>query len=77
LTDWLPPSITRDDWGYIVTAPPDGGSAALQFATTVPGVFAVGDVRQASVKRVASAAGEGAACVRLVHEHLEVLDTES
>jgi thioredoxin reductase (NADPH) len=36
----------------------------------MPGVFAVGDVRRDSVKRVASAAGEGAVCVRLVHEYL-------
>ena len=62
LTDWLPPSVRRDDHGYVVT---DG-----QFATSCPGVFAVGDVRSASVKRVASAAGEGAVAVRFVHDHL-------
>ena len=61
-TDWLPPSVRRDDHGYVVT---DG-----QFATSCPGVFAVGDVRSASVKRVASAAGEGAVAVRFVHDHL-------
>jgi thioredoxin reductase (NADPH) len=41
------------------------------FETTMPGVFAVGDVRQGSIKRVASAAGEGAACVRLIHDYLD------
>jgi len=42
----------------------------LQYESTMPGVFAVGDVRRTSVKRVASAVGEGAVCVRLLHEHL-------
>jgi thioredoxin reductase len=42
----------------------------LPFETTMPGVFAVGDVRHDSIKRVASATGEGAVCVRFVHEHL-------
>ena len=37
----------------------------------MPGVFAVGDVRQGSIKRVASAAGEGAVCVRLIHDYLD------
>jgi thioredoxin reductase (NADPH) len=41
------------------------------FETSMPGVFAVGDVRRGSVKRVASAAGEGAVCARLVQDHLE------
>jgi thioredoxin reductase (NADPH) len=41
------------------------------FETTLSGVFAVGDVRQGSVKRVASAAGEGAVCVRLIHDYLD------
>ena len=44
----------------------------LPFESTLPGVFAVGDVRRDSTKRVASAAGEGAVCVRLVHEYLAV-----
>jgi hypothetical protein len=39
------------------------------FETTMPGVFAVGDVRHGSVKRVASAAGEGAVCVRIIHDY--------
>ncbi len=47
------------------------GRAPLMFETTLPGVFAVGDVRQGSVKRVASAAGEGAVCVRLIHDYLD------
>ena len=65
-TDWLPPSIERDRWGSVVT----GRALAPLFETSLPGVFAVGDVRQGSVKRVASAAGEGSVCVRLIHDHL-------
>jgi thioredoxin reductase (NADPH) len=77
-TGWLPSSVARDPWGYIATGghcdchfDVDGGRAPLMFETTMPGVFAVGDVRQGSVKRVASAAGEGAVCVRLIHEYLD------
>jgi NADPH-dependent glutamate synthase beta subunit-like oxidoreductase len=48
----------------------DGGSDPLPLETSMPGVFASGDVRQGSIKRVASAVGEGATVVRLVHEYL-------
>jgi thioredoxin reductase (NADPH) len=44
--------------------------APLLFETSLPGVFAVGDVRHGSVKRMASAVGEGSICIRLVHEYL-------
>ena len=75
-SDWLPPVIERDVLGLVVTGrdvpkhrwvegrPP----AALE--TTVPGVFVAGDLRAGSMKRVASASGEGAATVALVHAHL-------
>jgi pyruvate/2-oxoglutarate dehydrogenase complex dihydrolipoamide dehydrogenase (E3) component len=43
----------------------------MEFETSVPGIFAAGDVRHASTKRVASAVGEGAGAVQHVHEHLE------
>jgi thioredoxin reductase (NADPH) len=77
-TAWLPPSVQRDAWGYLAT----GGHCAchlepgrerlpLMYETTLPGVFAVGDVRQGSIKRVASAAGEGAVCVRVIHDYLD------
>ena len=77
-TDWLPSEVQRDAWGYIAT----GGHCdcrldvaaerpPVMFETTMPGVFAVGDVRQGSIKRVASAAGEGAVCVRLIHDYLD------
>jgi thioredoxin reductase (NADPH) len=61
-TDWMPADVQRDEWGYVVTGP--------SFETTMTGVFAVGDVRKGSVKRVASAAGEGAMAVQQVHRHL-------
>jgi thioredoxin reductase (NADPH) len=80
-TSWLPSEIERDEWGYIVTgadmlrdgAPPpewSGERQPLPFETTVPGVFAVGDVRHGSAKRVASSVGEGSVAIRLLHEYL-------
>jgi hypothetical protein len=52
----------------------DADKVALLLETTLPGVFAAGGVRSGSVKRVASAAGEGAVAIRLVHEHRERTD---
>ena len=69
-TQWLPPEVERDDWGYVTTGPSEHAPSRLAFESTLPGVFVVGDVRHGSTKRVASAAGEGAVCVRLVHEYL-------
>ena len=74
-TGWLPGAIWRDQWGYIVTGPDAAPRwplprAPFPFETTAPGVFAVGDVRHGSVKRVASAVGEGSIAVRLVHDYL-------
>jgi thioredoxin reductase (NADPH) len=69
-TQWLPPEVARDDWGFVITGPTEETPSRLPFESTIPGVFAVGDVRRDSTKRVASAAGEGAVCVRLVHEYL-------
>jgi thioredoxin reductase (NADPH) len=66
-TEWLPAEIERDEWGFVVTQPTIDGRG---FVTTMPGVFAVGDVRRGSVKRVASAAGEGSVSIRYVHDHL-------
>ncbi len=68
-TSWLPPEILRDDHGFILTGeqrpdPSDG----LGLATTMPGVFAAGDVRSNPVKRVAAAVGDGSTAIRQVHE---------
>jgi thioredoxin reductase (NADPH) len=69
-TDWLPAAVERDAWGYVVTGPSETVPDRPPFESSAPGVFAVGDVRRGSVKRVASAVGEGAICVRHVHDHL-------
>ena len=65
-TDWLGGTLALDDDGFILTGPRAGAGGILE--TSVPGVFAVGDVRSGSVKRCATAVGEGAMVVRFVHE---------
>jgi thioredoxin reductase (NADPH) len=78
-TDWLGPQVIRDPGGFVVTGPErlgrEAGSWSLTrppyaLETSVPGVFAVGDVRLDSMKRVASAVGEGAMAVHLLHRYL-------
>jgi thioredoxin reductase (NADPH) len=68
-TDWLAGLVALDGSGFVVTGR-RADDAALVLETSRPGVFAAGDVRSGSIKRVASAVGEGAMAVRLVHEHL-------
>ena len=76
-TGWLDGQIALDDHGFVLTgaaAAPSSegdGSTPLLLETSRPGVFAAGDVRSGSVRRLASAAGEGAMTVRLVHERLQ------
>ena len=65
-TDWLGGTLALDDDGFVVTGQQAGADGILE--TSVPGVFAVGDVRSGSVKRCAAAVGEGAMVVRFVHE---------
>jgi thioredoxin reductase (NADPH) len=74
-TGWLPEGIKRDPWGFILTGPDIGQHWRLQRApflleTTCPGVFAAGDVRHGSTKRVASAVGEGSTAIRFIHDYL-------
>ena len=77
--DWLPDDVLRDQHGFILTGRdlPDqdraktGQPVPLPLETSVAGVFAVGDVRAGSVKRVASAVGEGSVAVPQVHQHLQ------
>jgi thioredoxin reductase (NADPH) len=69
-TDWLGDVVARDPKGFILTGP-DAGAAGL-LETSVPRVHAAGDVRSGSLKRCATAVGEGAAVVRFVHDHLAV-----
>ncbi len=77
-TDWLPPEIERDGKGFIRTGPSlaqsphwTGKRQPFLLETSRAGVFAAGDVRSDSVKRVASAVGEGAMAVQFVHEYLK------
>jgi thioredoxin reductase (NADPH) len=74
-TDWLPPDVARDSHGFLCTGDDVPNDHAWPLArrpfaleTSMPGVLAVGDVRHGSVKRVASAVGEGSIAVQLVHE---------
>jgi thioredoxin reductase (NADPH) len=67
-TEWLDGHVALDDKGFVLTGPDAGADLVLE--TSLPGVLAVGDVRSGSIKRVASAVGEGSMAVRLVHEHL-------
>jgi thioredoxin reductase (NADPH) len=82
-TEWLGPEIVRDERGFVVTGHdllgPDKASrwplsrAPFALETSVPGVFAAGDVRLDSMKRVASAVGEGAMSIYLVHRYLATI----
>ena len=80
-TEWLGDTVLRDKRGYIYTGPdtlakgkkPEGWSLERDpflLETSVPGIFAAGDVRHASVKRVASAVGEGSIAVQFIHQYL-------
>ena len=81
LTDWLPAWLIRDSSGFVMTGPDltvggkrpaswDLGRDPYLLESSIPGVFVAGDVRSQSVKRVASAVGEGALAVTLVHRYL-------
>jgi thioredoxin reductase (NADPH) len=67
-TEWLGDTVARDAKGFVLTGPEAGADGLLE--TSVPGVYAAGDVRAGSIKRCATAVGEGATVVRFVHEHL-------
>lgn len=70
-TGWLPAQIVRDPHGFVVTGTDLGATEGrLTYETSAQGVFAIGDVRHGSVKRVATAVGEGAVSVAAVHAHL-------
>jgi thioredoxin reductase (NADPH) len=77
-TDWLPDDIARDRWGFVLTGADALTSLSLEpsrepmlLESSLPGIFAAGDVRHGSLKRVAAAVGEGSTAIRLVHEYLE------
>jgi thioredoxin reductase (NADPH) len=86
-TGWLPDEITRDEYGYVVTGkdfsrhgyPHRGWHVErhpLMLETSMPGVFATGDVRRGSVKRVSSAVGEGSIAIQTIHEYLSLVQRE-
>jgi thioredoxin reductase (NADPH) len=72
-TDWLPAEVSRDPLGFILTGPDAPASqwplerSPFVLETSMPGVFAAGDARHGSVKRVASAVGEGSMAIQLLH----------
>jgi thioredoxin reductase len=86
-TEWLEGSVARDQLGFILTGPDLLGEGTgtgtdrylddspLLHETSLPGVFAAGDVRQGSVKRVASAVGEGAVTIPMIHRRLDAMAT--
>jgi thioredoxin reductase (NADPH) len=79
-TSWLPETVCRDQWGYLLTGP-DVSEAdwplerkRLMLETSLPGVFAVGDARRGSTKRVASAVGEGSVVIEQVHQLVDAAE---
>ena len=80
-TSWLPRDIKVDAHGFVITGTDLSHEKLLGdwplvrtpqlYETSVPGIFAVGDVRSRSLKRVASSAGEGAGVIREIHHYLE------
>ena len=78
-TDWLPTEISRDEHGFVSTGT-DAMKAGqwkadrepLALETSAPGIFAVGDIRSGSVKRVAASVGEGGIAIALVHRYLQL-----
>jgi len=82
-TDWLDGVVERDDAGFVLTGNDlsdtgrIGDRDPLPFETSIPGVFAIGDNRRGSVKRVATAVGDGAGVVQLIHSYLAARPVEA
>jgi thioredoxin reductase (NADPH) len=82
-TSWLPEAVCRDGWGYLLTGtdlPEDDWPLErprLMLETSLPGVFAVGDARNGSTKRVASAVGEGSVVIEQVHQLMDSAENPS
>ena len=80
-TDWLPPEIALDERGYVLTGRDVVAAERWELKrdpylleTSVPGIFACGDVRYGPVKRVAAAVGEGSMAIAFVHQYLREAD---
>ena len=83
-TAWLPPEIALDEKGYVLTGPDVRSAERWELdrdpyllETSVPGIFACGDVRFSQVKRVAAAVGEGSMAIAFVHQYLKDAASES
>ncbi|MFL5919862.1 MAG: FAD-dependent oxidoreductase [Gaiellaceae bacterium] len=83
-TGWLPPEIALDGRGYVLTGPDISSDSEWHLdrdryllETSVPGIFACGDVRSGPVKRVASAVGEGSLAIAFVHQYLRETEARS
>jgi thioredoxin reductase (NADPH) len=81
-TAWLPAEIALDQRGFVLTGPDMHAAGQWELErdpylleTSVPGIFACGDVRSGPVKRVAAAVGEGSMAIAFVHQHLKNTDT--
>ncbi len=81
-TEWLPAEIEQDARGFVLTGADISQSGAQRFnrtpfllETSMPGVFAAGDIRHGSVKRVASAVGEGSIAIQLLHQYFALEQT--
>jgi thioredoxin reductase (NADPH) len=81
-TQWLPPEIERDESGFVVTGADLGGGvwplerSPFSLETSMPAVLAAGDVRHGSVKRVASAVGEGSVAIQQLHQLFELVELQ-
>ena len=78
-TDWLPSEIARDEHGFVLTGtdamkagPWKADREPFALETSAPGIFAVGDIRSGSVKRVAASVGEGGVAIAFVHRYLQL-----
>jgi thioredoxin reductase (NADPH) len=67
-TDWLPDTVQRDEWGSILTGQDAGANPFAMNATSLPGLYAVGDVRRGATRRVAAAVGDGALAIKQIHD---------
>ena len=78
-TDWLPDEIARDKYGFVLAGLADEEwkleRPPFPFESSMPGGFAVGDVRSGSITRVASAAGAGSVAIPQVHQYLQMLES--
>jgi thioredoxin reductase (NADPH) len=72
-TDWLPVTVRRDEWGSILTGQDAGTDPLATNASSLAGLYAVGDVRRGAAKRVAGAVGDGALAIRQVHQYIETI----